>query len=150
MTKEEALAKAMQICSIRECSASEIEDKLNKWGIPVIDHKLIIEYLRREKFIDDFRLAKYYTNDKLRFNKWGKVKIRIMLQQKGIGDEAIISAMDQVDKEKYFDVLKEELSKKRNTIKDDDDYIIKGKLFKFATGRGFEAELIYRVLNSLE
>ncbi len=149
MTKDQALAKAMQLCSLREYAASEIEDKLDKWGIAVSDRQIVIEHLRKEKYIDDFRLARYYTKDKLHFNKWGKIKIRIMLQQKGIHDEAIRSAFSELDMDEYYKILMEEIIKKRKTIKDEDEYTLKAKLIRFGTGRGFETDLVYRILEEI-
>lgn len=147
MNKYQALSKAMQLCSSREYASSEIEIKLNEWGIPLPEIEWVTKQLRKEKFIDDFRMARFYTNDKLSFNKWGKVKIRIMLQQKKIDDDAITAALEQLNPEEYIRILKEEIIKKKNTLKDKDDYTLRAKLFRFAAGRGFEADLIFKAID---
>ena len=149
MNKDKALSKAMQLCSGREYASSEIRMKLNEWDVPLSDIEWVIEQLHNEKFIDDFRMARYYSNDKLRFNKWGRIKIKIMLQQKGVDNEAINAAMNQLNMDEYTRILKEELIKKKNTIKDNDDFVVRAKLSRFATGRGFEADLIFRVMDKL-
>ena len=91
-------------------------------------------------------MACYFANDKLKFNKWGRVKIKYMLQQKKISREALSEALDQIDEEFYMKILTEELAKKRKAIKETDEYQIKAKLFQFASGRGFEGDAIYKVL----
>lgn len=147
MTKNEALSKAMKLCSVKEYAPFEIEQKIVEWGVSEQIAGEIIAELTRDKFLDEFRMARYFTNDKLRFNKWGKVKIKFMLQQKKICKEAIAEALDQISHTEYVDILKAELTKKRKSIKDTDDYKIKGKLFQFASGRGFEADVIYKLLD---
>lgn len=44
----------------------------------------IVSRLLQERFIDESRFARYFVNDKLRFNKWGRVKINYEMQRKGI------------------------------------------------------------------
>lgn len=149
MTTNEALSKAMKLCSTKEYAPSEIEQKLLDWGLQQAAIPDIIETLRKEKFLDEFRMARYFANDKLRFNKWGKVKIKYMLQQKQLSREAIAEALDQIDDELYRKILTEELTKKLKTIKDTDGYQIKAKLFQFASGRGFEGDLVYKLIDNI-
>lgn len=146
MTTQEALTRAMKLCSTKEYSSWEIEQKLHSWGLTESGAAGVLETLRGEKFLDEFRMARYYANDKLKFNKWGKIKIKHMLQQKRISAQAISEALAQIDEKLYLTILKEELTKKRKAIKTSDEYQIKGKLFQFAIGRGFEAEVINKVL----
>jgi regulatory protein len=94
-------------------------------------------------------MARYFANDKLKFNKWGRVKIKYMLQQKKVSREAISEALEQIDENIYNKILKEELVKKRKSIKDTDEYQIKAKLFQFASGRGFEGDAIYKMIDKL-
>jgi regulatory protein len=149
MTNPEALTKAMKLCSVKEYAPFEIEQKLKSWEISDEAIREIIETLRGEKFLDEFRMARYFVNDRLRFNKWGKVKTKYMLQQKKLVPEAISDALEQINEEEYLKVLYDELVKKRKVIKDTDEYRVKAKLFQFASGRGFEADIIYKMLEKV-
>jgi len=149
MTTIEALSKAMKLCSTKEYAPSEIEQKLSDWGLQETAISEILETLRKEKFLDEFRMARYFANDKLRFNKWGKVKIKYMLQQKQVSREAITEALEQIDETLYLKILAEELAKKRKSIKDTDDYQVKAKLFQFASGRGFEGDVVYKLIDNI-
>jgi regulatory protein len=149
MTRNEALTKVMKLCSTKEYAPQEIEQKLLSWGIDDAATEEIIATLKEEKFLDEFRMARYFANDKLKFNKWGRVKIKYMLQQKKVSREAISEALEQIDENIYNKILKEELVKKRKSIKDTDEYQIKAKLFQFATGRGFEGDAIYKMIDKL-
>ncbi len=147
MMKNEALSRAMKLCSIKEYAPVEIKQKITDWGVSDDIIIEIITELTKEKFLDEFRMARYFTNDKLRFNKWGKIKIKFMLHQKKICGEAITEAMEQISDLEYIAILKAEITKKRKSIKDTDDYKVKAKLFQFASGRGFEADIIYKLLD---
>jgi regulatory protein len=139
----------MKLCSTKEYAPSDILRKLTDWGITETGAEKIITTLRKEKFLDEFRYAKYFTNDKIRFNKWGKTKIRLMLRSKGIPNEAIDEALSHIDSEEYNEIIFSELKKKRKTIKDTDPYVIRGKLFQFAAGRGVEPEVIHRSIDRI-
>jgi len=149
MTTQEAISKSMKLCSAKEYAPFEIEQKLLTWGLSDNDIAEVIDELKKEKFLDEFRMARYFANDKLKFNKWGKIKIKVMLQQKKVLPEAISEALGQIDETTYQKILLEELAKKRKTIKDTDEYHIKAKLFQFAAGRGFEGDMIYKVLDKV-
>jgi regulatory protein len=149
MTTDYALSRCMKICSTKEYAPSEIFKKLIEWGIVDVAAGKIIATLKQDKFLDEFRYAKYYTNDKIRFNKWGKTKIRLMLRSKEIPMEAIDAALAQISTDEYIDIVCKELKKKRKTIKNSDPYIIRGKLFQFAAGRGVEPEVIHRLIDKI-
>ncbi len=72
-----------------------------------------------------------------------------MLERKKIPDDLIADALDTIDEEYYTGILKEELTKKRKTIKGSNAFDIRGKLFRFAQQRGFETGMIYAVLDEI-
>jgi regulatory protein len=149
MNKDLALQKCMKLCSVKEYAPGEITEKLSQWGVIDDEIPAIINTLIEEKFLDERRMARYYVNDKIRFNKWGKIKIGIMLKHKGVSNDAINEAMDQFDDNEYQQILENELKKKRKSIKENDSYIVRGKLAQFASGRGFESDVIHRVIDNL-
>jgi regulatory protein len=150
MTKNEALAKCMKMCSVKEYAPSEIVQKLRDWEFSENDIDFIISQLKEEKFIDEYRMARFFANDKLRFNKWGKIKIKYMLQQKGLSAEAINEAIESINEDEYSKILVEEMRKKKKSIREPDDYKAKAKLYQFAAGRGFESDIISKILKQLK
>ena len=73
-------------------------------------------FLCQHKFIDDTRYARIYTEDKLRFNHWGKQKIGLMLRQKGISPEIIAEALNEIDHSQYKQNCLEILKQKWKTL----------------------------------
>ena len=105
--------------------------------------------LTRESFIDESRYAGTYARDKFRFNKWGKVRIRYMLEQKKIPAPVIEDALDGIAEEDYRSTLKAELLKKRKAVRGVNAFDLRGRLFRFAQQRGFETGLIYSLLDEI-
>jgi len=142
-----ALKRAAALCSKQEQCSSHIREKLKTWNVTDNDADKIIELLKKEKFLDDRRYASFYVRDKFRFNGWGKIKLAVMLRQKGIPQVTIDEALDQIDQERYFQLCHKLISEKSAVLKETNFFKRKGKLFRFAAQRGFETDLIHRILN---
>ena len=148
-TLEGLLHKAASYCSISEHCISEVEDKLNAWCIECDDKAKIINRLIDEDFINEKRYCAYFVKDKFRFNKWGKVKISYALKQKGLSDELINAALQTIDEGEYDEMLAALLKTKLTGLKYEFEYEKQGKLFRFAQSRGFENNVIERVLRNI-
>ena len=139
----------MDLCSRQERCRSEISEKLEAKGIPAGEIGKVLGILEEEKYLDESRFAGSYTRDKFRFNHWGKVRIRYMLEQKKIPGALIEAALEGIDEDEYRTVLREELGKKRRTIKGVNAFDLRGKLFRFARQKGFETGLIHSLLDEI-
>jgi regulatory protein len=149
LTTKEAFAKAASLCSKGEKCSSEIRKKIMEWGLDKYDAEAVIEDLKQEKYIDDERYVKAYVRDKFRLDKWGRVKIRHFLKQKGLADQLITIGLEEIDEEKYVKLLLFTLKQKAKTIKGNNRFDKMGKIIRFAQGRGFEPEYIHRHLNEV-
>ncbi len=148
-SKKEALSILTRICSKKEICSFEAIKNLNNWGISPSDTQEIIEYLIKEKYIDDHRYALHFASDKFRFNKWGKYKIANALKQKQIPELFISKALSNLSENNYRSLLLEELTKKLHSLPKSSTYELKGKLYRFAASRGYENDLIMELLNEL-
>jgi regulatory protein len=143
-----ALNKAMSQCSQRELCASEIQTKLESWGVTGSDSGKIIDLLIRENFINEERYSCAFARDKFRYNKWGKVKITAHLRAKRISPGAIAIGLESIDNELYIDTLKSIIESHRRSVKAKNKYDLKAKLLRFGLSKGFESSLLYEVLNA--
>ena len=146
---EELLHKAASYCSISEHCISEVEDKLTSWCVSCDEKAKIIAQLIAEDFINEKRFCKFFVKDKFRFNKWGKIKISYALKQKGLSNELIEHALATIDDGEYEEMLASILKTKLTTIKYEFEYEKQGKLYNFAQSRGFESQVINRVIRSI-
>jgi len=148
-TLEELLHKAASYCSISEHCVLEVEDKLTAWGVADEDKKKIIDRLKSEDFINENRYCTYFVKDKFRFNKWGKIKISYSLKAKGLDKEVVQNAMSTIDDGEYEELLASLLKTKLVGLKYEFEYEKQGKLFRFAQSRGFENNVIERVIRNI-
>ena len=144
---KDALRRAAALCSNQEQCTGTILEKLRTWGVDTDEAHRVIQKLTEERFLDDLRYAKFFVRDKYRLNRWGKVKITAMLRQKKIENSLIEEALSEIDMKEYEEICANLIKTKSATLKESNHYIRKGKLFRFAAGRGFESDLIHRILS---
>ena len=140
--------KAMNLCSRREYCSKDIFDKIVSWGGTPAEARNIVDFLVEHKFVDDRRYTEAYVKDKLRFNKWGRVKIAYMLRAQNIDRSIVMDVLSEIDETTYNEILTDELQKKYKGLAGN-KFEIKGKLFRFATGRGFEPEIVNEAISKL-
>ena len=75
ISESEMLHRAAAYCSASERCIQDVEKKIKAAGLAGEESDRIVSRLLQERFIDESRFARYFVNDKLRFNKWGRVKI---------------------------------------------------------------------------
>ncbi|MBI9056145.1 MAG: RecX family transcriptional regulator [Labilibaculum sp.] len=149
ISAQSALSKVMFICSRQEKCCFDIRKKLRDWNLSYDDQDEIIQTLIEEKFLNEERYTNFYVRDKFRFNKWGKIKISHHLKQKQIPDNLIENALEQINEKDYKESLGDILSHKIKSIKEDDPYQLRAKLYRFAQGRGFESHLALNFIDKL-
>ena len=140
--------RAAAYCSTAERCRSEVVAKLQVWDKDgEADASQILERLAQEGFLNENRYACAFASDKLRFQGWGKMKIRAALVQKGVSNGAANEALNQLDKEIYLQTLRNLTEKKRRELRSEKDpYVLRQKLSRFLAGRGFSMEDIQSVV----
>jgi regulatory protein len=136
----EALASAAGYCSMSEHCQSEVVDKLKRFELSSDDLSKLINYLQDEGYLNENRYVKAFVKDKFRFGKWGRIKIRYTLRQKGISSTVAEEGLSEIQEEDYLNMLTDLLRQKKRSIKANSPYELRGKLLRFAAGRGFELE----------
>lgn len=148
-TLDELRQKAASYCAISEHCISEVEQKLFAWGVEKNQIEEIVNYLVENDFINEKRYSKAFVRDKFHLNKWGKIKISMALVSKNIPKQLINSALDLIDEGEYDEMLATLLKSKQKSIKYEFEFEKQGKLFRFAQSRGFENQVIERVIRKL-
>lgn len=146
-SSHEILVKLESYCAYQERSTLEVQRKLNEWGRDQKESLEIIDKLRSKGFLNDKRFAESFVSGKYRFKKWGKIKLRFELKQKGISDELIRKALETIDQDEYFSILKELAERKCGEIKEKDSWKKRAKLHRFLAAKGYESDLISEVLD---
>lgn len=167
-SEQEAYIKLSALCASAEYCEVDMRKKMNRWNIIpnatenkeddaallLLDEQevnrilqdRIIEKLRTEKFIDDERYACAFVRDKFRYNHWGRVRIRQELKIRKIDSNVIDAALEEIPEDDNLDVLRRLIETKRKSVKGKSEYEIRGKLIRFAMGRGFAMDDIMKVV----
>ena len=142
----EALNKAASYCTLCERCISEVSDKLTAWGVAPDVQESIIARLLQEGFINEERYCRAFVNDKVRFNRWGRIKIQAALRNKQLPKEHITNAIEGIDEEQYMASLNEVIAAKRRELKGKDDFAAQQKIIRHAASRGYEPALVIKAI----
>ncbi len=143
---KKALSQLTRLSSRKEMCQWEAMEKLRNGELSESDCLTALTYLTQNRYIDDTRYAEAFVNDKIRFQKWGKAKIRNMLYTKHLSSETIDQALSVFDTSLYEEMMTTELLKKQKSLGGCHDASSKAKLFRFGMSRGFDADFLYRFL----
>lgn len=95
----------------------------------------IVSSLQEDRFVDDRRYAGAFVREKSALQGWGAVKLRYMLRQKGIPDDVITDALQEVDPVKAGARLDKLAAEKYRSLKGDPQCRL--KLLKALLSRGY-------------
>jgi len=128
-------------------------DKAVTWGCTIAEAHELVDFLVEQKFVDERRYTEAFVKDKLRFNKWGRMKMTYMLHAQNIDRDIVMSVLSEIDDTEYNQILISELQKKFKSIRQPStkqNYMeTKGKLFRFAISRGFESEIVNKAISKI-
>ena len=148
LTKEQALIKIKHFCAYQERCHKEVRDKLISLGVKTNDRDEIIATLIEENYLNEERFAIQYAGGKFRLKQWGKNKIRHSLKGKLLSEYCIKKALKSIDDELYNETIRQLAAKKYSSLKGE-QYIRKKKTIDYLLQKGYEAELVYEVMNSI-
>lgn len=147
--KGERLTRITALCSRSEHCASQIEEKLRQWGASEDEIESVIKRLEDEKYIDSNRFCYAFTNEKFRYNHWGRMKIGYALRQLRLPADDIAEALGGIDEEDYLQTLSDILRQKNRSLRDEDSYVRRGKLVRHAVSKGFETDLAFQMAEEI-
>ena len=98
-------------------------------------------------FLNEERFAIAYAGGKFRIKKWGKIKIINELKFRQISAYCIKKALQQIDEDDYRTTFMDVLTKKNSNFAKASP-TQKMQLAKFAMSKGFEPDLIWKLLKA--
>lgn len=147
---EKYLKKASNYCAKRECSKADLLVKFKQWQVPENYYSDILDYLQKNGFLNEYRFVESFVNDKIKFNKWGKLYIKKHLLSKNIDESLIDKALSSVDQHLYEQNAKKLISTKFKSLKGLDMAMLKQKILIFMLNKGYEKDLILKLISDLK
>lgn len=149
LTREQALQKLRQYCAYQERCHYEVEQKLWNLGINKKEHGAIIATLIEDDYLNEERYAIQYAGGKFRMNDWGRKKIYYSLKEKKISEYCIKKALKQIDNSDYEKTINALAVKKYAQLKEEQPLIRRKKTMDYLLLKGYEPELINRIVSQL-
>lgn len=149
-TVDEATKKLEYYCAYQDRCHKEVSSKLREMRmIPdAIDH--IIIHLIQHNFLNEERFAKSFARGKFRVKKWGKRRIIQELKLRDISKYNINTALKEITEEDYFQVFHELAEKRWKQLEGEKSQVRKKKFVDYLLYRGWETNMVYEKLNSLQ
>jgi regulatory protein len=146
--RERAFQQAMLFLSYRARSESEIRKNLRKHEIPEAVIEQTIERLRQDGLANDTEFASAWVENRNTFRPRSRRLLAMELRQKGLDDEAIRSAVENVDEEaSAYEAAQKRAARFKGLEWND----FRRKLSDFLARRGFSysvvAPLVARIWN---
>jgi regulatory protein len=146
MKAEDGIFNSLAVyCSQAERCVQDVEKKMKNIDITEEEKQKVIERLKQENFIDEKRFCRSFVADKFRFNKWGRIKISYELKQRNVSQGFYEEAFEVIDENEYLSTLERLLITKIYSTKGIPNEIFQ-KLYRFASSKGFESNLIIDTL----
>lgn len=146
---QEIKARIQRYCAYQERSHYEVRNKLYELGASSRDVDDIITELITSNFLNEERYARAFAGGKFRMKKWGKIKIVQALEAQHLSKNCIRLGLSEISDEDYQDTLLDILSKKADMLGEDNLFVKRDKLSKYAIQKGFEPDLVWTAIKQL-
>ncbi len=148
ISEDQARVKLADLCARSEQCEGDLVKKLRTWGLTTGQSANVIDYLKRERFLDNARYARAFARDKARFSRWGRRKIAMALRMKMVSTADIQQGLDSIEEEDYLEALHLAAEVKARSL----DLSIpadRQKLYAHLISRGYESALVTAEIRKL-
>ena len=140
---EAAYQKALHFLEFRPRSSAEVRKNLEKHGYEPEVIAQVVERLERSNLVNDEQFAQTWVDNRSEFRPRGRRALSMELRQKGLDDEAIASALAELDEEELAYRAAQKQARKLQGLPKPD---FRRKLGAFLARRGFGYGIIEPVL----
>jgi regulatory protein len=136
-------------CAYQERCSQDVEQKLRQWRVSPARSRMIQDQLTAEGYLENERFARIFVRSKFHLNRWGRMKIRYELKFRNIPENIVMKAMEEIGEDDYLKTLQHLIMKKKSEINSQHPLNVREKIITFVTGKGYEFDLISKVLTDL-
>lgn len=147
--QKQFLIKAASFCAYQERSLKEVRQRLREWELTEDEIEPIIAELTLQNYLNEERFARAFAGGKFRVKKWGRLKIKQDMKLRGLSNDLIQKGLSEIDGDDYEETLRDLLEKKSRSLRGE-PLDIKQKLVRFALSRGFESDIVWDLLKTID
>ncbi|HEY5196935.1 MAG TPA: regulatory protein RecX [Solirubrobacteraceae bacterium] len=146
MSESTSLDRALAVCfrqlGRREQTEAELRRRLDREGVGEATIDQALDELRERRYVDDAGYAQRFAEDRRALDGWGPERIRGRLEQAGIDDELIESALGVRGAQDELQAALAVLEKRMTEDGPADDRA-RNRAVGLLLRRGYESELAY-------
>ena len=139
----EARQKIASYCAYQERAHSEVEEKLYSYGLHRDEVEELLAWLISENFVNEERFAITFAGGKFRVKRWGKLKIKMYLQQRKVSEYSINKALAAIDETTYTESVDYLIERATHNLKAKNIYEFRDKISRSVIAKGYEPELVW-------
>ena len=144
---------AQTIClnalAVRAKSRGELAAHLKRRGIPVEVADLVLDRLERSGLINDLEFAKAWSTSRLSSKKISKRVLAQELRQKGVADDLIALALDEISIDDEFEAALQLGSRKARSLQNYAEEVRERRITSALARKGYSYSIISRVLREV-
>jgi regulatory protein len=145
--QKEILKKIEHYCAYQERCHLEVERKLRDLGIYGDDILIYMAHLIAHNFLNEERFTALFVQSKFNQKQWGRVRLKLELQQRHINSRLIDKALKDIAPALYTQTFYQLADKIWETTAETNIWKKKKKTADYLSRKGYEFELIQEFLN---
>lgn len=149
LSPDESLTRIYKYCAYQERSHQEVKEKLFEFGLYSGEVDEIMSRVITEGFLNEERFAKAFSGGRFRIKKWGRMKIKRELEQRGLTENCIALGMREIDHADYVKTLRDWIRKKAQQSPETNLYRKRDRIARFVISKGYEPELVWDEIKTL-
>ncbi|MBN2781502.1 MAG: RecX family transcriptional regulator [Candidatus Marinimicrobia bacterium] len=139
--------KALELLSLREHGSGELRTKLLQKGYQKAAIAKVIEYLQEKRYLNDDRFADLYARELIQSKRFGPLKVKEKLFQRGIRGDVIERILSDYDHQICIGNCAYHFQKKFKNGVSSEDRNEKAKAVRYLQGKGFSWDVIAEVIS---
>lgn len=145
----EAEQRIFRYCAYQERSHLEVRNKLRSFGISESMINEVVYRLIQENFLNEERFARTFAGGRFRMKHWGRNKIALELERKGLTEKCVSIGLSEINQAEYHATLMRLLREKDESLTEPDIYARRSKLSKYVIQKGYEPDLVWDTIRQL-
>jgi regulatory protein len=145
--KARAVNYGLKLLTARMKTEKEMADKLKEKGYAEDIIHYVLDCFKSCGYLDDKKYVELYLREKITINRYGTMKLRNKLYQKGISTELVEEGLEEIDEEIIIENAVYLANKKINSIRDQESMAIRQKVHRHLVSKGYSYAIIARILN---
>jgi regulatory protein len=149
MITSQAKQKLYRYCAYQERCHQEVKQKLEELKIDPDTAEEIIGHLISEGFLNEERFARNFASGKFRLKQWGRIKIVRELEKRNVSANCIREGLKEITETDYRESLSALIISKANQIDEDNIFVMRDKIARYAITKGFEPDLVWQEIKRI-